>query len=27
MTTYRDLVSGKSATLELPFEIRQLTAI
>jgi hypothetical protein len=25
--TYRDLISGKSATLELPFEIRQPTAI
>jgi hypothetical protein len=25
--TYRDLISGKSATLELPFEIRQSTAI
>jgi hypothetical protein len=25
--TYRDLVSGKLATLELPFEIRQQTAI
>jgi hypothetical protein len=25
--TYRDLTSGKSATLELPFEIRQLAAI
>jgi hypothetical protein len=25
--TYRDLISGKSATLEIPFEIRQPTAI